>query len=232
MVSASSQAAAASRVVATETGTGDLELWTLQAEDVRLPELDPSVLDEHERRRSQALVRASDQVEYVAGHILLRELLSRRLGVAPAAVAYRRERCPSCGGPNGRPALAGPGRSLHFSISRSAGRVLIGIASVPVGVDIEAVAQDEFAREVSALLHADERSEILAAGQSERAELFARLWTRKEAYLKGVGTGVGHGLAAQYVGGAPSGAAPPDWQIIDVPVAPGYAAAVAIQRRS
>ena len=221
----------ASTVLSEDRDEEGLGVWALRVADIDSSQLDLSVLDAGERRRAATLVHGADRLSYIAGRILLRELLGRRLGLASAGVAFRRELCPSCGGPNGRPALDGDARSPHFSISRSGGVVLIAIAAVPVGVDVQIFPHDETPSEVSSLLHAEERSEIASAAPSKRTEVFTRLWTRKEAYLKGIGTGVAHDLDAEYLGTRPHGAAPPDWTVLDLPVAAGYAAAAAIKRR-
>ena len=205
-------------------------MWALRVVDINASQLDVSALDAEERRRA-GLLQNGDRLNYIAAHILLRELLGHRLGLAAEDLAFHREPCPRCGGPNGRPALDGDARSTHFSISRSGGLVLIALASAPVGVDVEIFAHDETPSEVSSLLHADERSEIASAAPSKRIEVFARLWTRKEAYLKGIGTGIAHDLDADCLGTRQHGALPHGWTVLDVPVASGYAAAAAIKRR-
>jgi 4'-phosphopantetheinyl transferase len=188
--------------------------------------LDTSVLDAGELARANRL-RGEERTTFLAAHILLRELLGSRLGVAPQDVAYRREACPRCGAPRGRPALDGVHPPLHFSLSRRGGVALVALASVPVGVDVEALPADPAVAEVAELLHPAERAEILAAPAATRAEVFTRLWTRKEAYLKGVGTGVAHDLAREYVGMDERAPEPAGWTILELPMAAGYVAAVA-----
>ncbi|MGW1189195.1 4'-phosphopantetheinyl transferase superfamily protein [Streptomyces sp. NPDC002559] len=55
-----------------------------------------------------------------------------------------------------------------------------------------------------------------------RPTAFARLWARKEAYLKGLGTGFGRGIAADDVRGDL-----PGWCVTDLPAGPGHAAVAA-----
>jgi 4'-phosphopantetheinyl transferase len=55
------------------------------------------------------------------------------------------------------------------------------------------------------------------------------LWTRKEAYLKGLGVGVNHGLASEYLGTEGGAAAPAGWSVLDVAVPSSYAAATALR---
>jgi 4'-phosphopantetheinyl transferase len=150
-------------------------------------------------------------------------VLARRAGVPPEELRYTREPCPICGGPNGRPVLALPGRSIQFSISRSGGLTLVAVDDRPVGIDVEAVPDADTVAEVSTLMHAHEQRAIDGAGAQQRAEVFARLWTRKEAYLKGIGSGIAHGL---------DGEGPPDpaWSVSELPVGDGYVAAVAVRR--
>jgi 4'-phosphopantetheinyl transferase len=205
-----------------------VELWVLRMADVDAAKLDRSLLDAQERRRLDRLTRPDDRWRYVGAHLLLRQLLSRHLACTPREVTYRRDPCPRCGAPNGRPAVDGATQPLHFSLSHSAGIVLIGIASAPIGVDVEALASEEASSEVSALLHPAERSEIFSAVPAMRSEVFARLWTRKEAYLKGLGTGIAHDLASDYLGTERRAAAPPGWTVVSLSAPQGYAAAAAV----
>jgi len=206
------------------------ELWVLRLTDVDATQLDLSLLDGEERQRAAHLARPVDRVSYMAAHTVLRRLLGGHLGLPPREVTYRREPCPRCGAPHGRPAVNVPDQPLHFSLSRSGGMVLIGIASVPIGVDIEMLAQPEIVNSVGALLHAAERKEIFLAAPSKRSQVFTRIWTRKEAYLKGIGMGITDDLAAEDLGGEEPTNAPQGWTVVKLPVATGYAAAVAIGR--
>jgi 4'-phosphopantetheinyl transferase len=159
----------------------------------------------------------------------LRRLLGERLGVVPEALEFVREPCPLCGELHGRPAVA-RGR-VHFSVARRPGVALIGIATEPVGVDVEGVAVDGTVEDVQALLHPAEQQELRDSAPSERPQLFARIWTRKEAYLKGIGSGVADDLARDYLGLARRCDGPPGWTVIEVPAPEGFAGAAAIKRR-
>jgi 4'-phosphopantetheinyl transferase len=208
-----------------DSDQAELELHLLRVADVELAALDTSALDAEERTRAAAFAAASDRNGFVAAHLLLRGLLGARLASAPNELRFIREPCPLCGEAHGRPALLGA--PAEFSLSRASGLVLIAIAPGPVGVDIEAHAQPETASEVARLLHPAERAEIAAAPPSQRAALFTRIWTRKEAYLKALGSGITDDLAADYLGLAQPSALPPGWNVLEVPVGPGFAAAVA-----
>jgi 4'-phosphopantetheinyl transferase len=221
--------AVAERCASPELDDSAAELWLLRLADVDAAQLDLSTLDGEERRRAAALRLPRDRLGYLAAHVLLRQLLGARVGIAPEEVAYYREPCLSCGGPHGRPELDRPPRPLHFSLSRSGDVVLIGIASALIGVDVEALPSREAVNEVSALLHPAEREEIDSAAATQRPAVFARLWTRKEAYLKGVGIGVTHDLAADYLGSEGRAAAPVGWRVVDVAAPAGYAAAAALE---
>ena len=206
-----------------------LELWILRVADVETERLDVSLLDEAQSLRATKLRQPADRLGYIAAHLFLGQLLSRRLGLEPRQITYRCAPCRSCGGPHGRPELDGRASWLHFSIARSRGMVLIGVAPAPVGVDIEALPHRELVDDVVALLHPAERREIRSAPPSKQTAAFARAWTRKEAYLKGIGTGITQDLAAVYLGAQQDPAEPPGWAVNDVPVAAGYAAAAAVE---
>ncbi|MFG2292547.1 4'-phosphopantetheinyl transferase family protein [Streptomyces sp. NPDC048603] len=209
---------------------GEPGLWLVRAEAFSpvVARLADSVLDGAEKRRAAALRVAGDRGTYLAGHVGLRLLLGAYLGVPPVDVPLRRSPCPLCGQPHGRPAV--PGNPVHFSLSRSGGLCLLAFARVPVGVDIEAVPALDVAEEVGACLHPREVAELSGLREVGKPAVFARVWARKEAYLKGLGTGLGRSMSLDYLGTAPDGVAKvPGWTIGDVPVDDGYAAAVAVQ---
>ncbi|GHE33082.1 4'-phosphopantetheinyl transferase superfamily protein [Streptomyces capitiformicae] len=85
-----------------------------------------------------------------------------------------------------------------------------------MGVDVQGVPGPETVTLCAPALHPAEQAEIAGAPESLRPVAFARLWARKEAYLKGLGTGIGHGVGARYLGergGDTAPARPAGWDI-------------------
>jgi 4'-phosphopantetheinyl transferase len=220
-------------------GPGELHIWVLprpwtHTDPAPLP---VGELDEGERRRAAGLMRTGDRVRYLSAHVALRRVLSAYTGIAPRALRLGRDRCPCCGGPHGRPVLLGaagaavPGRP-QFSLSHSHEVAVLAVASATVGVDVRRVPPAWTVQLCLADLHPAEQAELAAVPGPRRPAAFARLWTRKEAYLKGLGTGLRRDPAADHLGarrGAP--ACPAGWSIADLPGPPRYAAAAAVRTR-
>ena len=205
---------------------GTVQLWLLSTAQVGEEDLDTSVLDLGERSRARAFVRTRDRVRYIVAHTAVRRVLGDCLGVPPQDLAFTREPCPCCGGPHGRPALAVASSPLGFSLSHGGDLILIGVAAAPIGVDVESVPGT--AAELTTTLHPAEQAELAAVPYRVRAAAFTQLWTRKEAYLKGLGTGLGRDLAADYLGTGGLAAGPSGWTVADLSVPSGHAAAYAV----
>jgi 4'-phosphopantetheinyl transferase len=195
------------------------------------------MLDAAEARRIAAFQDPAARERYLTSHVGLRILLGGRLGIAPAAVEFVRERCgmPDCDRPHGRPAVAGR-PDLRFSMAHAGDAALYALAAAPVGADIESatIAGDGLER-AAARLHPAERAAVAALPAERRREALLGCWVRKEAYLKGIGTGLAGGIGTHHVGladrlaapGAPP--VPEGWSLVDVPVPDGYQAAVAVR---
>ncbi|WP_330297816.1 4'-phosphopantetheinyl transferase family protein [Streptomyces sp. NBC_00503] len=212
--------------VLTPPGTGP-ELWQLRLAEHRASIADGyAMLDAAERTRYASYRKPDDRDLYATAHIGLRRLLGGYLGRDPAAVVFGREPCPLCVGPHGRPYV--PGADLHFSLAHSGDLVLFAFAATPVGVDVERLVDLAVADEISTVLHPRERVELSGVAAADRPAAFARCWCRKEAYLKGTGTGLGVPAAESYVGAGPWPGHVPGWTLSDVTAQPGYAAAVAL----
>jgi len=186
---------------------------------------EPDVLDDEERERGARFVRDADRQRYVASHLLLRRVLAQYVAQPPESLRFTREPCPCCDEPHGRPALDGLPDAPHFSLSHAGPLALIAVAADPVGADVEAPPSRESVLGLTDVLHPDEQAEVAAAQHSPEA--FARLWTRKEAYLKGLGSGLGRDPKLDYVGDRKPG--PFGWTLADAPAPPGFAAAVALR---
>ncbi|HEV8627912.1 MAG TPA: 4'-phosphopantetheinyl transferase superfamily protein [Acidimicrobiia bacterium] len=133
------------------------------------------------------LRRRQDRDDFLAAHLLVRVCVARLLSVAPEDVSIV-QRCPTCGGPHGRPEVAGhPG--VGASLAHSRGVVAAAAGTVAVGVDVEAVppagdptAGDLTASDLSVALTAAEIAAIEASADPSRA--LRLVWVRKEACLK------------------------------------------------
>jgi 4'-phosphopantetheinyl transferase len=199
-------------------------LWTTDAGDLAEH---AHVLSPEERRRAAALRDAGNRDRYVVAHLWLRRLLGEALCVAPARVPIEAASCAHCGGPHGKPQLPAS-TGLYFSLSHATAVVLCALARTPIGVDVEAVPADTRHLELLSCLDPTERAAVTAAPASLQPAAFMRCWVRKEAYLKGTGEGLSREPHSVRVGAGPTPEQPDGWQLCDVDVRPGYAAAVAV----
>lgn len=186
-----------------------------------------ALLGAAESRRAQAFRRPTDRRDYEASHAALRLVLARSVGGDPRELRFGRAACPLCGGPHGKPVLLEP-NPPRFSLSHTEGAALIAVSERDVGADVERIGRAEG---IDSMVHPLEAEELRLAAGDAREAAATRLWTRKEAYLKGLGTGIaGAGMTEDYIGTAPGPVrAPGGWTVADIAVPPGLCAAVAIR---
>ncbi|RJT83025.1 4'-phosphopantetheinyl transferase superfamily protein [Arthrobacter cheniae] len=161
------------------------------------------LLDDVERRRAARIADAAQAVSFVAGRQALRVLAASLLGVQPADLASESV-CPVCspGGTadHGRPGytLDGGTIPLALSLSRADGFILLGAldvrGAVPdaiprLGIDLTAVAEVGFDGFDDVSLTTAERDAVRTVPVAGRGAARARLWARKEALVKALGTG-------------------------------------------
>ncbi|MCH0564267.1 4'-phosphopantetheinyl transferase superfamily protein [Streptomyces sp. MUM 136J] len=208
---------------------GRLDVWLVRRPRLETAAdlLDLSDLSDAERRRTASFVRPTDGITYASAHVALRRLLGRYLGLAPQDVPFVREPCPGCAEPHGRPAVAHPDPPLHFSLAHSHGVAVVAVSRTVIGVDVERLPRDETVEVCAPALHPGEQAELTGLETEERRAAFGRIWTRKEAYLKALGTGLSRDPAHDYLGADPR-RRPDGWTLLDLPSGPRHNAAVAV----
>lgn len=168
----------------------------------------------------------SARTEYLVARLLLRRLLAEHLGAAPGPFVH---------GPQGKPAL--PGGDIEFNLSHSHGRVLIALcADYPVGVDVERLDPTIDPVALARIgLSENDVTALLSVPEAARHTLFYRLWTRHEACLKALGSGLGQApaiVARQALGDGTErlDLASDDGPVVicELPVANGFKAATAV----
>ncbi|MFF0725230.1 4'-phosphopantetheinyl transferase family protein [Streptomyces sp. NPDC004134] len=200
---------------------GGARVWAFDAGPGAEPDL--AALDDAERQRHASFLRRADRIRYGVAHAELRRLLGELTGTAPAALRFGRSACPRCGGPHGRPVLERPADGPEFSLSHGGGLVLVAVAPGRVGVDVEPVRAAPPEPGLVERLHPAERAVVRTAPEALRSAAFTRLWTRKEAYLKGLGVGLGRALDADDVS-----TGVPGWHLVDLAPGNGHTGALAV----
>jgi 4'-phosphopantetheinyl transferase len=148
--------------------------------------------------RALRFADSADRDEFVAGRIALWHFAASLLDVDPTRLVpdYR---CPQCGAgqDHGRPGfmLDGGPAPLVLSASRASGWVLLAGVVHPaddlrLGVDLEAITGVGFEGFDDVALTANEKDFLASIPKQDQASQRARLWARKEAWLKMTGEGM------------------------------------------
>jgi 4'-phosphopantetheinyl transferase len=203
--------------------TDELHIWRASLD--RSPELTAclgAVLAPDERERAQRFYRPELGDRYIVGRGLLRVLLGRYLGAAPAEIelAY---------GEHGKPALAEPRGAPCFNLSHSGAEAVFAFsASVEVGVDIELLNPERTHLRVADRFFAPgEARSLRSLPEALQPRAFLHGWTRKEAFIKARGDGLSLPLDSFEVTLAPdeapavlrtawSESEPATWSIVDL----------------
>src|SRR6185437_3404612 len=75
---------------------------------ISLNRSDLAEMDAREKARAAAFVFPADRHRYEVAHVMLRRVLAGHLGTDPSRLTFGRQRCPTCGGPSGKPVLVMP----------------------------------------------------------------------------------------------------------------------------
>jgi 4'-phosphopantetheinyl transferase len=214
----------------------EIHVWhaTLDAAPADVPNLH-CLLSGDELERAGRFRFERDRARYVVGRALLRTVLARYLDRDPRELRFRY-------GTYGKPSLHRD--ELWFNLSHSGVVMLLAVTAIgEVGIDVELessappdhmrLAQSFFSRAEGDALHA------LPAAEQPRA--FLSCWTRKEAFIKARGDGLGLALDSFDVSLEPgqsvallrtgwSSQEPGEWNLCDLSDSDGgYIAALAIR---
>jgi 4'-phosphopantetheinyl transferase len=171
----------------------DVDVWRAALDDqpdalVRQME---ALLSADEADRARGFYFERDRRRYIVGRGVLRILVGRYLERTPQSVAFTY-------GPNGKPGLRGAGEGeLFFNVAHSEGLALYAFTRVgEVGIDVERMRDlPDWESVAQAAFCPHELAQLRACPAATRRDEFFRAWTRQEAVLKALGTGLGGATA-------------------------------------
>ena len=138
-----------------------------------------------EWEETQRYAHAADAARHAAGRAVVRTVM-RAEGCPDAMQDFHLSRY-------GKPHCALS--SLHFSLSHSGPQIWAALCcDVPAGIDTEAAGKRHSILRIAEKLHPLEREALHRLPPEEQQAAFLRCWTRKEAVMKALGTGLSIGL--------------------------------------
>jgi 4'-phosphopantetheinyl transferase len=201
----------------------EVHIWRINiSQNIKRLEQFEALLTAEETLRAGKYRQQKDTYRFIVSRGAQRIILGRYLNTPPAQLQFVL-------GDNKKPYLIGDsGEILHYNLSHSGDWIVLAIAKLPVGADVELVdpvfpfhdiLEDNFSRAEADYISAS-------------PERFFTLWTRKEAILKATGQGLGdhlkitpaldgeHSLDTSLTG------ADKNWQLNSFNISPDYISTV------
>ena len=136
-------------------------------------------LSSRERERAASMTSEEARLRFTAARRLLRSVASRWCPISASELEILPDE-------HGKPRLATPD-PIHFSITHSSGCVAVAFSRSEVGLDLECVREVDSPALARRFFSAEE---AIACESSVDHELFFKLWTCREAAIKGDGRGL------------------------------------------
>ena len=170
----------------------EVHLWRASLEQpVSVVEALNAHLADDERERADRLVFERDRRKFIVGRGVLREILAGYTGLSPSEIRFEYSL-------TNKPSLANQTQSaeLEFNLSHSNEVVLYALTRRRlIGVDLEWLRPMPNADSMVARYFSPAEIESFhRLSPAQREEGFFNGWTRKEAYVKALGEGIGHPL--------------------------------------
>ena len=154
-----------------------------------------AILSPLERERAASFAVPDARARYIQTRFALRLLLGGLLDRPPAAIEIG-------AAPGGKPILLGAvsaARKIEFNYTHTDGLALIAVAvGMPVGIDVEKLGRRADFDAIAGRFFSEAERGLLLDSPGE--ETFLGIWTRKEAVLKALGSGLSGGMGAFSVG--------------------------------
>ncbi len=170
--------------------TGQVDVWVCQAahwagmSDVFFSELSPE-----EQERALRFKFSDHKDRFVIFHGFMRRVLGSYLGIKSSRLVFKRAE-------KGKPYLASSDNKtcpLNFNLSHTEDIALLAVSSgQEVGIDIENRRRTSDWQGIARRFCTSEEQKALfvSGSMEEQKEAFFDLWTRKEAYMKVLGSGL------------------------------------------
>ena len=216
----------------------DVHIWcaSLDQPDTVVEQMAQSLSTEESKRAGRFRFR-QHRNQFILTHGILRKLLADYTDIEAAGITFSY-------GKNGKPYL--PERfnqeKIRFNMSHSNGYALFGFTrNREIGVDIEHICELADMENVAKQVFSTKEMAVLrSTPAAEKKEVFFKFWTRKEAYIKGVGEGFSSPLDSIDISAATIGepicvqpvanpASKNLWIVQDLRPLPGFAAAFAAE---
>jgi 4'-phosphopantetheinyl transferase len=193
-----------------------------------------NLLSADEAERAARFHFEKHRAQYTLTRGSLRLLLGSYLQRTPQEIAFEYS-------DHGKPSVSGHdnGQKLNFNLSHTEGMAIFGFTrGRRIGVDIESLRADFQPGEIAERFFSPvERAGLSGILPADRHEIFFRIWTRKEAYIKAIGEGLSHPLhqfdvsldEAALVATRPDASEARRWQLRNLDIAPGFTAAAAVE---
>lgn len=141
-----------------------------------------NTLDTQELERYQRLHKKHQQ-SFLVSHIACRQILAQYLNLSAKQINYKKNKY-------GKPQLDHD-TTICFNMSHSHNYAIIAISNhADVGVDIEFIKEKPSWEKIARrFFHPNEIAYLLDQDTNKQKTTFFQIWTRKEAYIKALGTG-------------------------------------------
>jgi 4'-phosphopantetheinyl transferase len=219
----------------------EVHVWTIERDRRADLALLLRCLSAEELQRARRLRAKQRRDSFIYNRAMVRQILASYAGLSPQSV-------PLTTSPAGKPLWDGASSSdanhLHFNLSHRGDLAILAVSETrAVGVDVEvfdaSTSYDAIARQA---LSPRELAVYELLPAEERTGAVLRAWTRKEAFLKALGVGLGRPLAqievtfgmcepAEILATGNDREAPGDWLVESWSPRTGWFAALATRRQ-